>query len=105
MAVIVRGDKACFSTLALVGELVEEVLSCGKLSLHRDIVRQRTMVEVSVQVVRRAPLRRCRGLRPGGATTRQLPERIGGGHGQGRRGQLASNFLHSFQKGNKDFAF
>ena len=66
MAVIVRGDEARFHTLALVGELVEEVPSCGELRLHRDNARRRTMAEASVEVVRRAPLRRCRGLRPGG---------------------------------------
>ena len=97
MAVIVGGDEVRFPALALAGELVEKVPSCGEPRLQRDDARRRTMAEVSVQVVRRAPLRRCRGLRPGGATTRQLPERIGGDHGRkGRRGQLASNFLLSF---------
>ena len=65
MAVIVVGDKARFHTLALVGELVKEVPSCGELRLHRVIERRRTMAEASVQVVRRAPLRRYGGLRPG----------------------------------------
>ena len=66
MAVTVGGDEACFPTLALVGELVEEVPSCGDLRLHRDDARRRMMAETSVQVVRRAPLRQYRGLRPGG---------------------------------------
>ena len=65
MAVIVGGDEARFPTLALVGELAEEVPSCGELRLHRDDARRRTMTEVSVQVVRPAPLRRYRGMRPG----------------------------------------
>ena len=34
MAVIVGGDEAHFPTLALVGELVEEVPRCGELRLH-----------------------------------------------------------------------
>ena len=66
MAVIVGGDEVRFPALALAGELVEKVPSCGEPRLHRDDARRRTMAEVSVQVVRRAPLRRCRGLRPGG---------------------------------------
>ena len=65
MAVIVGGDEARFATLALVGELIEEVSSCGELRLHRDDARRRTVAEVSVQVVKRAPLGQCRGLRPG----------------------------------------
>ena len=41
MAVIVRGDEARFPTLALAGELVEEVPGCGELQLHRDDARRR----------------------------------------------------------------
>ena len=66
MAVIVEGDELHFPTLALAGELVEKVPSCGEPGLHRDDAQRRTMAEVSVQVIRRAPLRRCRGLRPRG---------------------------------------
>ena len=63
---IIGGDEVCFPALALARELVKKVPSCGEPRLHRDDARQRTMAEVSVKVVRRAPLRRCRGLRPGG---------------------------------------
>ena len=63
---IVGGNEVRFPTLALVEELVMKVPSCGEPRLHRDDVRRRKMAEVSVQVVRRAPLRRCRSLRPGG---------------------------------------
>ena len=66
MAAIFGGNEARFCTLALVGELVKEAPSCGELRLHRDDARQRTMAEASVQVVRRALLRRYRGLWPGG---------------------------------------
>ena len=66
MAVIVWGNKARFHTLALVGELVKEVPSCGELRLHRDNERRQTMAEAPAQVVRRVPLRRYGGLRPGG---------------------------------------
>ena len=75
MAVIVRGDEACFPTLALVGGLVEEVPGCGELRLHRDDTGRRTIAAASVQVVRCAPLLRCRGLRPGG---RQRGSYLGG---------------------------
>ena len=73
MAVIVRGDEARFPTLALVGELVEEVPGCGKLRLHRDDARRRTMTAASVQVFRRAPLRRYRGSGPGGGNDEARP--------------------------------
>ena len=66
MAAIVGGDEARFPILALVGEPVKKVPSYGELRLHKDDARRRTMTEVSVQVVRRAPLRRYGGLRPGG---------------------------------------
>ena len=54
------------------------------------------MSEMSVQVVRRAPLRRYRGVRPGEATMRQLAGRLGGVMVIGRRGQLTSDFQYSF---------
>ena len=56
MAMIVGGNEVCSPALALAGELVEEGLSCEESRLHRDDARRRTMAEVSVQVVRRAPL-------------------------------------------------
>ena len=66
MAVISRGDEVRFPGLALAGELAKKVPCFGEPWLHRDDARRRTIAEISVQVVRRAPLRRCRGLRPVG---------------------------------------
>ena len=63
-------DEARCPIPALAGELVEEVPGCGELRLHRDDARRRTMAAASVQVVRRAPLQRCRGLRPRGGQRR-----------------------------------
>ena len=96
MAVVVRGNKVRFSTLALVGKLVEEVPVCGELRLHRDDARRRTVVEASMHVVRRSTVVEIPGVEAGGATTRQLAERLGGAMVAGRRGQLTSNFQYFF---------
>ena len=76
--VIVGGGEPRFLTLSLVGELVEEVPNCGELRLHRDDARRRTVVEASMHVVRRSTVVEIPGVEAGGATTRQLAERLGG---------------------------